>query len=201
MENGPFEDTFPIEHVQIPLLCQFIGGYISIHGRSSKLCVLFFFGVSLLSRNKHPPAWNRKRASSSKLKVTRCLVLQMGASSHNQKDGKNPMRTTLHFPFCPQQKPWESKKMTIPQTSELVLVFVLENKEVKGLYRVSFNFCHLESGVICLVTWVGEPPTRKPDFLVDPTRHAENAAALLENVLGTQGSGWYGSWLLFYVYD
>ena len=29
----------------------------------------------------------------------------------------------------------------------------------------------------------GEPPK---------TRHAENAAALLENVLGTQGSGWYG---------
>ena len=31
MENGPFEDVFPIKHRDIPLLCLFTGGYIFLH--------------------------------------------------------------------------------------------------------------------------------------------------------------------------
>ena len=39
MENGPFEDVFPIENGDFPLLCWFTGGYVKVQG-----CVSYQMG-------------------------------------------------------------------------------------------------------------------------------------------------------------
>lgn len=108
----------------------------------------------------------------------------MSASLNKSKDGQNPPNVKqLCIPplSLSLKKNIGNQQNWVNLTHFWSFVFWKTRKITRGSDVSFLNFQHLFGG--CFVANPGEPPKR---------RHAENAAALLENVRGTQGSGWYG---------
>ena len=164
------------------------------------MCVVFLRGKSPLEKQTSPRL-EQEEGVQFEAQSDQMLSASNGCFQPQPKRWQKPHANNFAFPLLPPTKTVRIKKDDNSTNLWTSFGFCFGKQGSKGVVQGVFQFLspRIRGDLFCHKS--GEPPTRKPDFLVDPTRHAENAAALLENVLGTQGSGWYGSWLLFYDYD